>query len=73
VRAGLKRINVSAALSVRLSAVSHLLSAVSRVGVARRVALVLWLALLAASAQAARAQSSIFNAPSTDVIPTHEL
>jgi hypothetical protein len=36
-------------------------------------ALAIWLALFAASAQVARAQSSIFNAPSTDVMPPHSL
>lgn len=37
------------------------------------VSAVFALALFAASAQAARAQSSIFNAPSTDVLPPHSL
>jgi hypothetical protein len=63
VRAGLKSINVFGTG----------LTALSRVGPTRRAALVLWLALFAASAQAARAQSSIFNAPSTDVMPPHTL
>lgn len=65
-RAGLKSNNVSAFFRTGVRAVS-------RVGFARRVAPVVWLALFAASAQGARAQSSIFNAPSTDVIPAHEL
>ncbi len=52
---------------------SSSVSAVFSNSVSAFFALGIWLALFAASAQAARAQSSIFNAPSTDVLPPHTL
>ena len=46
---------------------------VSQPGVISTRGFVLWFVLIVAAAQSAHAQSSIFNVPSTDVLPLHSL